>query len=109
MLNIVKVIEDETTITMKTSTGGSFVIRKNLQKFSTDLDGAVKGTKNRIVLKGTEGAKPSVELSYVKETENKENAEDSANADENANEEHYWIRAYNDEVEDPIVITVYKK
>ena len=126
ILNIVKVIEDETTITMKTSTGGSFVIRKNLQKFSTDLDGAVKGTKNRIVLKGTEGAKPSVELSYVKEkreddkavketpekdneTENKENAEDSANADENANEEHYWIRAYNDEVEDPIVITVYKK
>ena len=126
MLNIVKVTEDETTITMKTSTGGSFVIRKNLQKFSTDLDGAVKGTKNRIVLKGTEGAKPSVELSYVKEkreddkavketsekdneTENKENSEDSANADENANEEHYWIRAYNDEVEDPIVITVYKK
>ena len=109
MLNIVKVTEDETTITMKTSTGGSFVIRKNLQKFSTDLDGAVKGTKNRIVLKGTEGAKPSAGLSYVKETENKENAEDSANADENANEEHYWIRAYNDEVEDPIVITVYKK
>ena len=126
MLNIVKVTEDETTITMKTSTGGSFVIRKNLQKFSTDLDGAVKGTKNRIVLKGTECAKPSVELSYVKEkreddkavketsekdneTENKENSEDSANADENANEEHYWIRAYNDEVEDPIVITVYKK
>ena len=109
MLNIVKVIEDETTITMKTSTGGSFVIRKNLQKFSTDLDGAVKGTKNRIVLKGTEGAKTSVELSYVKETENKENAEDSANADEERNEEHYWIRAYNDEVEDPIVITVYKK
>ena len=126
MLNIVKVIEDETTITMKTSTGGSFVIRKNLQKFSTDLDGAVKGTKNRIVLKGTEGAKPSVELYFVKEkreddkavketsekdneTENKENSEDSANADENANEEHYWIRAYNDEVEDPIVITVYKK
>lgn len=109
MLNIVKVIEDETTITMKTSTGGSFVIRKNLQKFSTDLDGAVRGTKNRIVLKGTEGAKPSAGLSYVKETENKENAEDSANADENANEEHYWIRAYNDEVEDPIVITVYKK
>ena len=108
-VNIVKVTEDETTITMKTSTGGSFVIRKNLQKFSTDLDGAVKGTKNRIVLKGTEGAKPSAGLSYVKETENKENAEDSANADENANEEHYWIRAYNDEVEDPIVITVYKK
>ena len=125
-LNIVKVTEDETTITMKTSTGGSFVIRKNLQKFSTDLDGAVKGTKNRIVLKGTEGAKPSVELSYVKEkreddkavketaekdneTENKENDEDSANADEERNEEHYWIRAYNDEVEDPIVITVYKK
>ena len=124
--NIVKVTEDETTITMKTSTGGSFVIRKNLQKLSTDLDGAVRGTKNRIVLKGTEGAKPSVELSYVKEkreddkavketsekdneTENKENSEDSANADENANEEHYWIRAYNDEVEDPIVITVYKK
>ena len=126
MLNIVKVIEDETTITMKTSTGGSFVIRKSLQKFSTDLDGAVKGTKNRIVLKGTEGAKPSVELSYVKEkreddkavketsekdneTENKEKDEDSANADEERNEEHYWIRAYNDEVEDPIVITVYKK
>ena len=126
MLNIVKVIEDETTITMKTSTGGSFVIRKNLQKFSTDLDGAVKGTKNQIVLKGTEGAKPSVELSYVKEkreddkavketsekdneTENKEKDEDSANADEERNEEHYWIRAYNDEVEDPIVITVYKK
>ena len=126
MLNIVKVIEDETTITMKTSTGGSFVIRKNLQKFSTDLDGAVKGTKNRIVLKGTEGAKTSVELSYVKEkreddkavketsekdneTENKEKDEDSANADEERNEEHYWIRAYNDEVEDPIVITVYKK
>ena len=125
-LNIVKVTEDETTITMKTSTGGSFVIRKNIQKFSTDLDGAVRGTKNRIVLKGTEGAKPSVELSYVKEkrgddkavketaekdneTENKENDEDSANADEERNEEHYWIRAYNDEVEDPIVITVYKK
>ena len=109
ILNIVNVTEDETTITMKTSTGGSFGIRKNLQKFSTKLEGVVKGTKNRIVLKGTEGAKPSVELSYVKETENKENAEDSANADENANEEHYWIRAYNDEVEDPIVITVYKK
>lgn len=126
MLNIVKVIEDETTITMKTSTGGSFVIRKNLQKFSTKLEGVVKGTKNRIVLKGTEGAKPSVELSYVKEkreddtavketaekdneTENKENDEDSANAEEERNEEHYWIRAYNDEVEDPIVITVYKK
>ena len=126
MLNIVKVTEDETTITMKTSTGGSFVIRKNLQKFSTKLEGVVKGTKNRIVLKGTEGAKPSVELSYVKEkreddtavketaekdneTENKENDEDSANAEEERNEEHYWIRAYNDEVEDPIVITVYKK
>ena len=126
MLNIVKVIEDETTITMKTSTGGSFVIRKNLQKFSTKLEGVVKGTKNRIVLKGTEGAKPSVELSYVKEkreddtavketaekdneTENKENDEDSAHAEEERNEEHYWIRAYNDEVEDPIVITVYKK
>ena len=125
-LNIVKVTEDETTITMKTSTGGSFVIRKNIQKFSTDLDGAVRGTKNRIVLKGTEGAKPFVELSYVKEkreddtavketaekdneTENKENDEDSANADEERNEEHYWIKAYNDEVEDPIVITVYKK
>ena len=50
-----------------------------------------------------------MELSYVKETENKENDEDSANADEQRNEEHYWIRAYNDEVEDPIVITVYKK
>ena len=37
------------------------------------------------------------------------NAGSNANADENANEEHYWIRAYNDEVEDPIVITVYKK
>ena len=109
ILNIVNVTEDETTITMKTSTGGSFGIRKNLQKFSTKLEGVVKGTKNRIVLKGTEGAKPSAGLSYVKETENKENAEDSANADENANEEHYWIRAYNDEVEDPIVITVYKK
>ena len=126
ILNIVNVTEDETTITMKTSTGGSFGIRKNLQKFSTKLEGVVKGTKNRIVLKGTEGAKPSVELSYVKEkreddtavketaekdneTENKENAEDSANADEERNEEHYWIRAYNDEVEDPIVITVYKK
>ena len=107
--NIVKVTEDETTITMKTSTGGSFVIRKNLQKFSTKLEGVVKGTKNRIVLKGTEGAKPSVELSYVKETENKENDEDPANAEEERNEEHYWIRAYNDEVEDPIVITVYKK
>lgn len=126
ILNIVNVTEDETTITMKTSTGGSFGIRKNLQKFSTKLEGVVKGTKNRIILKGTEGAKPSVELFYVKEkreddtavketaekdneTENKENDEDSANADENANEEHYWIRAYNDEVEDPIVITVYKK
>ena len=126
ILNIVNVTEDETTITMKTSTGGSFGIRKNLQKFSTDLDGAVRGTKNRIVLKGTEGAKPSVELSYVKEkreddtavketaekdneTENKENDEDSANAEEERNEEHYWIRAYDDEVEDPIVITVYKK
>ena len=109
ILNIVNVTKDETTITMKTSTGGSFGIRKNLQKFSTKLEGVVKGTKNRIVLKGTEGAKPSAGLSYVKETENKENAEDSANADENANEEHYWIRAYNDEVEDPIVITVYKK
>ena len=126
ILNIVNVTEDETTITMKTSTGGSFGIRKNLQKFSTKLEGVVKGTKNRIVLKGTEGAKPSVELSYVKEkreddtavketaekdneTENKENDEDSANAEEERNEEHYWIRAYNDEVEDPIVITVYKK
>ena len=109
MLNIVKVIDDETTITMNSSTGRIFVIRKSLQKFSTDLDGAVKGTKNRIVLKGTEGAKTSVELSYVKETENKEKDEDSANADEERNEEHYWIRAYNDEVEDPIVITVYKK
>ena len=126
ILNIVNVTEDETTITMKTSTGGSFGIRKNLQKFSTRLEGVVKGTKNRIVLKGTEGAKPSVELSYVKEkreddtavketaekdneTENKENDEDSANAEEERNEEHYWIRAYNDEVEDPIVITVYKK
>ena len=126
ILNIVNVTEDETTITMKTSTGGSFEIRKNLQKFSTKLEGVVKGTKNRIVLKGTEGAKPSVELSYVKEkreddtavketaekdneTENKENDEDSANAEEERNEEHYWIRAYNDEVEDPIVITVYKK
>ena len=37
------------TITMKTSTGGSFGIRKNLQKFSTELEGVVKGTKNRIV------------------------------------------------------------
>ena len=126
ILNIVNVTEDETTITMKTSTGGSFGIRKNLQKFSTKLEGVVKGTKNRIVLKGTEGAKPSVELSYVKEkreddtavketaekdneTENKENDEDSANADEERNEERYWISAYNDEVEDPIVITVYKK
>lgn len=126
ILNIVNVTKDETTITMKTSTGGSFGIRKNLQKFSTKLEGVVKGTKNRIVLKGTEGAKPSVELSYVKEkreddtavketaekdneTENKENDEDSANAEEERNEEHYWIRAYNDEVEDPIVITVYKK
>ena len=126
ILNIVNVTEDETTITMKTSTGGSFGIRKNLQKFSTKLEGVVKGTKNRIVLKGTEGAKPSVELSYVKEkreddtavketaekdneTENKENDEDSANAEEERNEDHYWIRAYNDEVEDPIVITVYKK
>ena len=126
ILNIVNVTEDETTITMKTSTGGSFGVRKNLQKFSTKLEGVVKGTKNRIVLKGTEGAKPSVELSYVKEkreddtavketaekdneTENKENDEDSANAEEERNEEHYWIRAYNDEVEDPIVITVYKK
>ena len=126
ILNIVNVTEDETTITMKTSTGGSFGIRKNLQKFSTKLEGVVKGTKNRIVLKGTEGAKPSVELSYVKEkreddtavketaekdneTENKENDEGSANAEEERNEEHYWIRAYNDEVEDPIVITVYKK
>ncbi len=126
ILNIVNVTEDETTITMKTSTGGSFGIRKNLQKFSTKLEGVVKGTKNRIVLKGTEGAKPSVELSYVKEKreddtavketaekdneiENKENDEDSANAEEERNEEHYWIRAYNDEVEDPIVITVYKK
>ena len=125
-VNIVTVTEDETTITMKTSTGGSFGIRKNLQKFSTKLEGVVKGTKNRIVLKGTEGAKPSVELSYVKEkreddmavketaekdneTENKENDEDSANAEEERNEEHYWIRAYNDEVEAPIVITVYKK
>ena len=43
------------------------------------------------------------------ETENKEKDEDSAKADEERNEEHYWIRAYNDEVEDPIVITVYKK
>ena len=126
ILNIVNVTEDETTITMKTSTGGSFGIRKNLQKFSTKLEGVVKGTKNRIVLKGTEGAKPSVELSYVKEkreddtavketaekdneTENKENDEDSANAEEERNEEHYWIRAYDDEVEDPIEITVYKK
>ncbi|WP_419507868.1 hypothetical protein [Blautia sp.] len=126
ILNIVNVTEDETTITMKTSTGGSFGIRKNLQKFSTKLEGVVKGTKNRIVLKGTEGAKPSVELSYVKEkreddtavketaekdneTENKENDEDSANAEEERNEEHYWIRAHDDEVEDPIVITVYKK
>ena len=126
ILNIVNVTEDETTITMKTSTGGSFGIRKNLQKFSTKLEGVVKGTKNRIVLKGTEGAKPSVELSYVKEkreddtavketaekdneTENKENDEDSANAEEERNEEHYWIRAYDDEVEDPSVITVYKK
>ncbi len=109
ILNIVNVTKDETTITMKTSTGGSFGIRKNLQKFSTDLDGAVRGTKNRIVLKGTEGAKPSAGLSYVKETENKENDEDSANAEEERNEEHYWIRAYDDEVEDPIVITVYKK
>ena len=32
ILNIVNVTEDETTITMKTSTGGSFGIRKNLQK-----------------------------------------------------------------------------
>ena len=53
ILNIVNVTEDETTITMKTSTGGSFGIRKNLQKFSTKLEGVVKGTKNRIVLKGT--------------------------------------------------------
>ena len=106
ILNIVNVTEDETTITMKTSTGGSFGIRKNLQKFSTKLEGVVKGTKNRIVLKGTEGAKPSVELSYVKEkreddtavketaekdneTENKDNDEDSANAEEERNEEHY--------------------
>ena len=50
---------------------------------------------------------PNIVCTVIVETENKENAEDSANAD--ANEEHYWIRAYNDEVEDPIVITVYKK
>lgn len=125
-LNVVKVTEDENCITLKTSTGGSLVIRKNLQKFSTELDGVVKGTKNRIVLKGTEGSKPSVELSYVREksrndktvketagkdnkTENKENSDDTAKTDENRNEEHYWIRAYNDEVQEPVIITVYKK
>ena len=110
-LNIVKVTEDETSITMKTSTGGSFVLRKNLQKFSTDLDGKVSGKKNRIILNGTDGAKPSVELSYVREkqTDKEKSGKDTANADVNKNTEHYWIQPYNDESEDPIVITVYKK
>ena len=118
-LKIIKVTENEDSITMKTSTGGSFVIRKNLQKFSTEIDGTVKGKKNRILLKGTEGAKPSVELSYVREkhadkTTAKEKTADPDNKDdnkdtENKNEEHYWIQPYNDESPEPIVITVYKK
>lgn len=133
-LYITKISDTEKEIILTTSTGGTCVISKNLQKISTDKvdakDGKIADKKNQIILNNTNGNKPYLELAYVKnemetagenttetdaleskdsKTGDSETEVSKSNEKNDPDEELYWIRPYGDENQEPIVITIYKK
>lgn len=117
-LYITDVTDTEKEVILTTSTGGTCVINKNVRQISVAKTGKIMVKKNQIILKNVNGNKLEMELSYVKDTDRTDPVKDkisegiSENETEekkNSDEELYWIQPYDDEAQDPIVITVYKK
>ena len=103
-VQIVKVINNEKKITLMTSTGGSCMISKHIQKF--ELRGEYKNLKDieEISLHNMSSQKPYLKLISAKKSET-----EKTKTTEQNDAKDYWIQQYDDESETPIVITVYGK
>lgn len=102
-VRIVKADSDETKITLITSTGGTCVISKHIQEFVLSRkDGDLRDI-SEILFCDMDSRKPSVELATGKELRSEKDKKIKAEE-----EKLYWIQQYDDETQNPIVITIYE-
>lgn len=102
-VRIVKVASDETKITLVTSTGGTCVISRHIQKFGLKEENKNLKDINGISICDISSQNPYVELISVKELDSEKNKK------EKTEEKSYWLQQYDDETQEPILLTVYKK
>ena len=115
-LNITNVTDDKNKITLTTSTGGICEINKNVQKFFINEQHKIPGRANQVVFDDLQGEKTEVSFQYIKDNTNLlkegqsgETLTENTDAAKESDSELYWIRPFNDDSQEPIVITVYKK
>ena len=102
-VRIVKAASDETKITLVTSTGGTCVISRHIQKFELKEESSNLKDINGISLCDINSQKPYVKLISVKDVNSEKNKK------EKTDEKAYWLQQYDDETQDPILLTVYEK
>lgn len=115
-LNITNVTDDKNKITLTTATGGVCEIYKNVQKFFINEQYKIPGRVNQVVFDDLWGEKTEVSFQYIKDNTNllkeeqtDETLTENTDAAKESDSELYWIRPFNDDSQEPIVITVYKK
>lgn len=105
-LHITRVTEDAKNIILHTSSGGICEIRKDKRKFTADELNVSGEQKDQICLRDLKSNAPKIGFA----SSDKDKASESEKKDsEKYKEKDYWLLPYDEQDQEPVVITIYEK
>ena len=106
LLHITRVTEDAKNIILHTSSGGTCEIRKDTRKFTADELTAAGAQMDQICLWDLKSDAPKIEFAS---SDNDKKSELEKKDSEKYKEKDYWLLPYDEQYQEPVVITIYEK
>ena len=104
LLHITRVTEDAKNIILHTSSGGTCEIRKDTRKFTADELTAAGAQMDQICLRDLKSDAPKIGFA----SSDTENDKEDKNVQQ-YKEKDYWLLPYDEQEQEPVVITIYEK
>ena len=105
-LHITRVTEDAKNIILHTSSGGTCEIRKDTRNFAADELNISGEQMDQICLRDLKSSAPKIEFAS---SDNDKKSESEKKDSEKYKEKDYWLLPYDEQYQEPVVITIYEK
>ena len=106
LLRITRVTEDAKNIILHTSSGGTCEICKEAGNFTADELNISGEQMDQICLRDLKSSAPKIEFAS---SDNDKKSESEKKDSEKYKEKDYWLLPYDEQYQEPVVITIYEK